>query len=559
MALVTVKNLSFRYAGAKDFALKNVDLDIREGDFIVLCGQSGCGKSTLLKMIKRELSPTGEKTGEIFYNGILQEMLSDKVSALEIGFVMQNPENQIITDKVWHELAFGLESMGIESAEIKRRCAEMAGFFGIGEWYRKKTSELSGGQKQILNLASVMVMQPKILLLDEPTAQLDPIAARNFLELLKRLNRDFNLTILLVEHRLEEVFSFADKVVILDSGKILVQDSPKKAAEALRNVQIDHPMIKGFPVALRVFYGLTKEECPLTVKEGAKFLKEHFNNKIKSLNKKHLSPLHKIAEINDISFRYQKNDEDVLNSLNLTVKLGEILSIVGSNGSGKTTLLNIIAGLTKPYRGSVRFLGKDIKDYKGGELYRNNLSLLPQNPEIVFLKSTVQEDFTEVLSGGSCTEEQAEQIQNKIVDLLNIGHLLFKHPYDLSGGEQQKCALAKLLLLCPKLLLLDEPTKGIDAYSKHVLAGILKDLQNEGITILLVTHDLEFAAEVSNRCCMLFDGEILSETTPENFFQNNHFYTTPASRMSRGYFENAVTAEDVIKLCKLNERKEEQK
>lgn len=221
MALLQIENLSFRYPKSERLALDSVTLNIHAGDFVVVCGESGCGKTTLLKLLKRELAPAGEKNGSISYNELLQEELDPRVSAHEIGYVLQNPDNQIVTDKVWHELAFGLENLGIPTQVIRRRVGEMASYFGIQDWFRRNTDELSGGQKQLLNLAAVMVMQPKILILDEPTSQLDPIAAADFIATLQKLNRELGLTILLVEHRLEEVFPIADKVLFMLAVKFI--------------------------------------------------------------------------------------------------------------------------------------------------------------------------------------------------------------------------------------------------------------------------------------------------------------------------------------------------
>ena len=249
MALLEVKNLSFTYPRQpKDTmeakpALSGVSLDIRRGEFMVLCGASGCGKSTLLRLLKRELAPKGEKSGEIFFCGKEQSELSEREAACEIGYVLQNPENQIVTDKVWHELAFGLENMGVPTPVIRRRVAEMACFFGIDYWFRKKTTELSGGQKQLLNLASILSMQPKLLILDEPTSQLDPIAASDFIHTLSKINKDLGLTILMTEHRLEEVFPLADRVAVMDQGKLLFVETPRKAGHELKQFDQNHRML----------------------------------------------------------------------------------------------------------------------------------------------------------------------------------------------------------------------------------------------------------------------------------------------------------------------------
>ena len=570
MELLSVRDLTFTYpkqramTGEAGPALEHVSFSVEEGEFIVLCGESGCGKTTLLKLLKRELSPHGEKSGEIFFHGIRQEELSEAEAACQIGYVLQNPENQIVTDKVWHELAFGLENMGIPTQVIRRRVAEMACFFGIDDWFRKKTTELSGGQKQLLNLASIMVMQPKLLILDEPTSQLDPIAASDFINTLQKINKDLGLTILMTEHRLEEVFPAADRVLVMDHGKLLLAEPPAQAGRDLKRIDQNHKMLCGLPSAVRIYHGLDAEEegCPLTVREGRAFLEKNYENRIRSLSglkeKNGGSPVtdRPIAmRMKEVCFRYEKDSPDVLEGAALTLYEGEIISLLGGNGAGKTTLLSVIAGTNRPYHGKIEIFGKRIGTYKGNELYVRTLASLPQNPQTVFLKMTVREDYEEIGRVMGYGKEELEREIQAMAELLGITHLLDHHPYDLSGGEQQKAAIGKVLLLKPRLLLLDEPTKGIDAWSKKQLGKLLNQLKAQGLTVLMVTHDVEFAAEVSDRCGLFFDHEITSLDTPDEFFGSNQYYTTAANRISRSLYDNAVTCDEVIALCKANGRK----
>ena len=567
MALLEVKNLSFTYPRQpKDTtepkpALSDVSLEIRKGEFMVLCGASGCGKSTLLRLLKRELAPEGEKSGEIIFCGKEQSTLSEREAACEIGYVLQNPENQIVTDKVWHELAFGLENMGVPTPVIRRRVAEMACFFGIDDWFRKKTTELSGGQKQLLNLASILSMQPKLLILDEPTSQLDPIAASDFIHTLSKINKELGLTILLTEHRLEEVFPLADRVAVMDQGKLLFVESPRQAGHELKKFDPNHRMLLGLPSAVRIYQGLDAEDvtCPLTVRDGRNFIEENYNNTITRLEREPEKKEEKDRPIamrmKDICFRYEKEEPDVLDHVALTLYEGEVVSLLGGNGAGKTTLLSVISGTNRPYYGKIEVFGKRLQKYSGKELYIRKLASLPQNPQTVFLKMTVREDYEELAKVLGCKKSELEDKIQAVAQQLEITHLLDRHPYDLSGGEQQRAAIGKVLLLEPRLLLLDEPTKGIDAWSKRQLGNLLKDLRGQGITLLMVTHDVEFAAEVSDRCGLFFDHEITSVDTPEEFFCNNNYYTTAANRISRQQYENAITCEEVIELCRQNGRK----
>ncbi len=555
MDILQIENLRFRYPDAEKDALDGVSFHVRAGEFVVLCGESGCGKTTLLKMLKRELSPHGEKSGRIVYNGVEQAALDDRTAACDIGYVLQNPENQVVTDKVWHELAFGLESLGFPTGTIRRRVAEMASYFGIQAWFRQNTGELSGGQKQMLNLASVMVMQPQVLILDEPTSQLDPIAASDFIATLRKLNRELGLTILLVEHRLEEVFPLADRVMMMEQGRILLYDRPEAVGARLRELRADHPMLAGLPSAVRIFQALEVDApCPLTVKEGRDFLSEHFLAAGQG-ERPPVARQEKIAlEMKNVWFRYERDLPDVLRGVTFAAYEGETFCILGGNGTGKTTALSVLAGLNRAYRGRVLIGGKKIGEYKGNTLYRHTVALLPQNPQTVFLKKTVREDFQEIARVMEYGEEERTALIEEIAGKLGITRLLDKHPYDLSGGEQQKAALAKILLLKPKILLLDEPTKGVDAYSKRNLLSILRELKAEGITIVIVTHDVEFAAAGADRCALFFDGEIISVDTPAAFFANNNFYTTAANRIARHLYRDAVSCEEVVALCRLNRK-----
>ena len=540
MEILSVKNLNFRYPSSNENSLSDVSFNINAGDFVLLFGETGCGKTTLLRMLKRELSPAGEKSGSILFNGTSIAELDPKISACDIGFVMQNPETQSVTDKVWHELAFGLESLGISQSAISRRISEMASYFGIGNWFNRNVSELSGGQKQLLNLASVMVTQPKLLLLDEPTSQLDPIAASEFISTLAKLNRELSLTVIISEHRLEDLFLVADKALMLENGKIAQFDTPRKVIEATDK---SNKMSLAFPCSARIAKELASDtQPPISVKEGRAFIESTYKNTVTSIDTPALPEGKEILKASDVFFRYGKNLPDVLSGVDISVKNSEIFCILGDNASGKTTALSVFSGLLKPYSGKVTVFGKKISSYKNGELYKNCLAMLPQDVKTVFTHDTIKEDFFEI----------SDDISSLPID---VTPYLDKHPYDLSGGQQQLCALAKVLLLKPKLLLLDEPTKGIDASTKQSIISLLQKLKEDGLTTLIVTHDVEFAAACADRCALFFNGYITAVEDPKTFFSENNFYTTAASRMSRGYYERAVTEQDIITLCKANGKK----
>ena len=547
MAHFQIENLTFAYPTAKDRkTLDGVNLTIEKGEYIVLCGASGSGKTTLLRQLKSVLTPYGERTGKVLFNSIPLEQVSHLEQSAKIGYVMQNPEEQIVTDKVWHELAFGLESLGCDQKTMRARVAEMACYFGIADWFHKDVATLSGGQKQLLNLASIMAMQPEVLILDEPTSQLDPIAASDFLNTVRKINRELGTTVIITEHRLEDIFPYADRAVVMEDGKIIAHDTPRNIGKCLHEQKKD--MFAAMPTPVRVFYEAKGEgDCPLTVREGRNWLSKNYPTPvIKELPAETLPEKVENAALSlkDLWFRYEKDSPDVLRGVSAEIPAGSLSAIVGGNGAGKSTALKAICGICKPYRGKVKVFGKPVEKYKPAELFGGCLAMLPQDPKSLFVKKTVREDLAEMTRDENRIAE--------IAAICEMEHLLDSHPYDLSGGEQQRAALAKVLLTEPKLLLLDEPTKGIDNFFKEKLAKILCKLKERGVTIVMVSHDVEFCAKYADQVSMFFDGQILTTDTPRRVFGNKSFYTTAAGRMSRHLFSMAVTAENVAELCRQN-------
>ena len=532
-----IQNLTFTYPEQPSPALRDLSLTVRQGEFVVLCGPSGCGKSTLLRQLKRALAPHGKRGGTILFEGKLLEELDQRTESQRIGFVQQSPENQVLTDKVWHELAFGLESLGYDTPTIRRRVAEMASFFGIQTWFYKNVTELSGGQKQLLNLASIMAVQPSVLILDEPTSQLDPIAASDFLSTLGKINRELGTTILLTEHRLEEAFPLATTVAVMDRGTLLCTGTPQEVGEQLR--QSGHTMFLAMPTPMRIWAAVgDSAPCPVTVREGREWLTGFAGRKtIEPLGpEQSKQPCGDVVlQGRELWFKYDKDLPDVVKGLSLSLRKGEFLALLGGNGTGKTTSLKLLSGLRKPYRGELEISG--------------SVGMLPQNPQTLFVKKTVREDLYEILRGRKLFKERQDQRAAHVTALCRLEELLDRHPYDLSGGEQQRAALAKVLLLDPEILLLDEPTKGLDAEFKQVFAEILQVLLRRGVAVLMVSHDIEFCARYAHRCALFFDGGIVTEGAPRDFFSGNSFYTTAANRMARQLLPRVVTAEDVIAAC----------
>ena len=627
MKIIELKKLSFRYSGEDKEILSDIDLAIEEGGFYVICGASGSGKSTLLRQLKTSLQPVGQRSGRILYYGRDLEEVSQYTQSAKIGFVFQNPDTQIVTDKVWHELAFGLESIGMPQDMIRVRVAEMASYFGIQNWFYQSTDTLSGGQKQLLNLASVMVMHPKVLLLDEPVSQLDPIAAADFMATVHKLHAEFGITVIMAEHSLEEVAAYVDEVIFMKEGRLIAKGKMEELGNILETHDPSMEEILTVPMQIARGYEklqkkkedtafTTNDRIPYTVALGQKWMAQRFPlakqeeikgfpftkqeetekfafakqeeaqrflgakqeeagrfTSVKQKEKKSLpakdpkkqnrgkrsfdgKKIPFAIQCTELCYHYPQADVDVVDHLSLFVEEGAIFALMGGNGSGKTTTLHLLGGLLKPQKGTIEFFGRSLAKYKEKELRNGILGVLPQDPTTLFVRKTVEEDLYEVL------EDQKEQNQIKtffgetkqeiwqnVIALLGIEDLLKKHPYDQSGGEQQKAALAKVLLRQPAILLLDEPTKGLDAGSKKRLGELLVGLSQKKVTILMVSHDIEFCAKYATKTGLFFDGNIASMQDTKEFFVENHFYTTAANRMCRNYFPDVVTVQDAIRVC----------
>lgn len=540
MEIYNVENLSFTYPHSEKSAVDDVSFKVNAGEFVTICGISGSGKSTLLRQLKTCIKPYGIEKGKVFFMGKAIDDVGEREQAKKIGFVMQSAENQSITNKVWHELSFGLESMGIDSENIKKRTAEISAFFGIEKWYEKSIDELSGGQKQILNLAAVMVMQPSVLILDEPTAQLDPIAAEEFISMLRKINSTLGTTVIISEHNLDEVFSISSRIIVMSEGKIIVDNNPQKIAEMLFSQK--HKMFCALPSASKI-YCLSGESgnCPIDTAGGRKWLFEYSKNiNLRALkaDEEKIQKNKPIIEMKNVFFRYDKKENDILFDVNLKIYGGEIFTILGGNGAGKTTLLTVMAGINKPYSGKMVFEKENNKEI--------NIAYMPQNPKALFIKSTVEEDLYDVFSDKNIEKEEIDISVKRAVKICGLENFIKSHPYDLSGGEQQRAAIAKILLMKPKILLLDEPVKGLDTDSKHQIAKILRKITSFGAAVVMVSHDMEFCAEYSDRCTLFFNGNLTGTSKTRDFFSDNAFYTTSAKRMSSGIIDNAVTCKDVL-------------
>lgn len=454
-------DVTFRYPGSHGDVLSGVSMAVPAGAFALLVGGTGSGKSTLLSLAKPQIAPVGDRAGQVRVFGRPVDDL-DGAEACEVGYVFQDPDNQIVCDSVWHEMAFGLENLGTPQGEMRRRVAEASYFFGMGPWFHSDTDALSGGRKQLLALASTLVMQPRVLLLDEPTAQLDPIAARNFLHALFRVNRELGCTVVVATHEPELMADYATCAFELVDG------------------------------AVRAVENLGRFKCEATLAErGA------------------LCDVNAPAAVSAHGawFRYGRDDDWVLRGLDLEVRQGEVHALVGGNGCGKSTLLALIAGTRRAQRGEVRSA-------------ISAKAMLPQDPKALFAEERVDEELMEWahIGGYGADEVQAMMGELGLADRADL------HPYDLSGGQRQMLALGKLLLVHPRLLLLDEPTKGLDRAAREHVAGMIEAARRDGVTVIVSTHDLAFVRRVADRVSLMFDGELACTEPVGEFFRNNLFY-----------------------------------
>ena len=506
--LIETEHLTFAYPGGEP-VLRDVSLQIKQGEFVTLCGVSGCGKSTLLRLMKSGLQPRGELSGRALFRGREVGTKPDVQEASAVGFVMQDPEAQTVTDKVWHELAFSCESVGMPQGEIRRRVGELAGYFGLEKLFTRDAATLSGGQKQLLCLASAAALHPELLLLDEPTSQLDPVSAQNFVDAVRRLSRDFGVTVIAAEHRLEELLPISDRVIVLDHGSVIADCAPALLAGALPS---GHPMLHALTASQRVWLaaGGRSGASPVSVREGrsdvqcVRYIRENSGG-LSSPARQFTPSGDPVLTVNGLYAGWGRTAPDVLRGASLRLYPGEIYAIIGGNGSGKSTLLKVINGMLKPTGGRVRLKRGAVPAY------------LPQDPCLLFTRETAGE------------EAPAEQLEK-----FGLAALSGRDPLDLSGGERQKLALAKLLADEPEILLLDEPTKGTDSAARLEFSEMLRQTAGQGTAVLLVTHDAEFAAHCADICGMLFNGEMIDESPPQEMFRQNYFYTTPMSRLTHG-------------------------
>lgn len=485
MALFETKNLTFSYPCSDKKALDNINIGIKQGDFILVMGKSGSGKSTLLRLMKKEIAPVGTIDGEI------------NIDCDSIGFVGQNPETSFVCDNVRGELAFALENEGLSNDEITVRIGETASFFNLNNLLDKKIEELSGGEKASVAIASAVISDVKALLLDEPLSQLDPKAVKTVSSMLKRINEELGVTVVVVSHSSEDFIDFCDRIVILENGKIICDDTAN-------NAKNNDTFLLYFPICTRLF-----AQRPLNIKSAVSLADKFSEKPIEIQNENEIC-----VQLKNVSFTYNKNQKDILSRLDYKAYKSQINCIIGANGSGKTTLLKLIAKIKKPYSGKVKINGK--------------CAYMPQNVRYLFTKDTV-----------------GEEIKKETAERLCISDCLAQHPFDLSGGQAQKLAFAILLEQNADILLLDEPTKAFDEFSKNDLKTLLLEFKKQGKTVIMVSHDLDFVGDIADNVSFLSDAVISKAGARREVFSSLKFYTTQVRRITKRYLSSAVSMEDI--------------
>lgn len=539
MPLFQCENLTYYYPDREKPALKGIDLSIEEGEFLLITGGSGSGKSSLARALAGLIPDFygGRFGGKVYFQGRDMGQMDRRKLAREVGIVFQDPEKQLVMTSVEAEIAFGLENLGLPQAEMSRRVAEVLSFLDLAEVRQEFTAHLSGGQKQKLALAAVLAMQPRALVLDEPTSQLDPVAAEEFFNLIKRLNEEMGLTIILIEQRLERCFHLADRVVLIEDGQVKYEGTAEQLARWA--VAREIPFI---PPVARFFVRLGFPSVPVTVKEGRRLLRSNFNyRKFPPLRPVvNENPGEPVLTISRVWFTYP-NGKEALQDISLQIAGGELVAILGNNGAGKSTLLKTMAGLLKPGRGRVQVMGRDLSnECRPGD---GRIAYLSQNPNDYLFQDTVEEELLFTLKNFGLTDDG---VVDELLEKLGLQRYRRVNPRDLSSGERQRVALASILVTRPRLLVLDEPTRGMDYRLKDELGGMLTGLSREGVSVVLVTHDVEFAAAYATRVLLLFAGRIVADGPKHQVLGQSVFYSTQIGKMCRGYVDGVLTLQDAL-------------
>lgn len=545
--MIEIEDLSFTYNGAAEPALRRVSLHIEDGEFVLLTGPSGCGKSTLCRCLNG-LVPHfygGAMAGRVMIGEADTKKHATREPSTIVGMVFQDPENQLLTDDLEREIAFGLENIGLPPQLMRRRVEEGIHAVGLAALRRRPLRELSGGEKQRVALASVLAMHPRVLVLDEPTSQLDPQAAEDVLHTVKRLNDDLGITVVLVEHRMDRVIHLVDRVVVLDQGRLVADGPPRQVMAGTEVVRlgIGLPPLVQLVGQLRKA-GLVDGAIPLTVKEGRAVLREEL---------KRAGPAAVPATApcyGDVRIEFERvwhtydSGVTALRNVSLQVRSGEFVAIMGANGSGKTTLAKHLNALLKPTRGAVRVGGVDIRDATPAQMARH-VGYLFQNPNDHLVADTVEEEVAFTLKNLGFSPEKAAPLVDGALAEFGLEAHRRRYPRSLSGGERQLVALASVVAARPQILVLDEPTRGLEHRLKVRLLGFLDRYRSQGNIVLLISHDVEMIAEGVDRVIMLSEGSVVADGDKRQVLSQALLFSPQINRLLQG-FESYGLPQDVL-------------
>jgi len=530
--LIRIRELNFTYNGTERPALNKINLTIEDGHFVLLTGASGGGKSTLCRVFNG-LVPHfygGKISGKAEVQGMDILKTPPKELATKVGMVFQDPENQLVTTDVEREIAFGLENLGYPKNLIARRIEEALDTAGIAHLRFARNNELSGGEKQKVAIASVLALHPEILVLDEPTSELDPQSAEEVLRLLERLNDELGLTVILIEQRLDRVVHLVDRMLVMGGGEILADGRP---AEVM-NGNIAGLGI-GLPPVIRLMRELKSHNAalnglPLTVKDARLRLQKVLQNVKTSAFADAGASLEPVLNIDKVWFAY--GERAVLKNINLNIGRGEFIAVMGRNASGKTTLVKQLNGLLKPTKGRVRLGGVDTRKSTAADLSRR-VGYVFQNPNDHLFADTVEDEIAFSLRNRGVDETKITKAVEGMLEEFELGRYRKSYPRNLSGGEKQRVALASVLVGQPEVIVLDEPTRGMDYVLKKKLVSYLDDYRRKGNTVIMVSHDVETIAECAERVVLLSEGRVVVEGNKREVLAKALLFSPQINRLAQ--------------------------
>jgi len=542
--LIRIEGLTFYYSGATQPSLQDINLEVNGGEFVLMTGPSGGGKSSLCRCLNGLIPHFygGKIAGRVEVGGLDTLKHSTKELATRVGMVFQDPENQLVSLDVEREIAFGLENLAFSKNLIAKRIEESLDTLGISDLRHRQLHELSGGEKQKVAIASVLALHPSILILDEPTSELDPKGAEELLSVAMRLNDELGLTVILVEHRLDRVLQYADRLIVLNRGVIAI-DGKVRDVMSSRYQELSQMGI-GVPPMIRLVQelkdrGIGIEGTPLTVKEGRAMLDKAFHRASGQFTRSSESNGGKpLVETKRLWHAYPSG-LTALKNVSLSIDEGEFVAIMGRNASGKSTLVKHFNRLLTPTKGRVKIDGIDTKEATIAELARK-VGFVFQNPNDHLFADTVTEEITFTLKNLGFGGGEIKSRTSEMLEKFNLGEYRNHYPRSLSGGEKQRVALASVIAVRPKILILDEPTRGMEYRLKSELIRFLEEYRQQGNTVILVSHDVEMVAECADRVILLSEGKVVVDGEKHEVLSQALLFSPQINRLAQAFARYGV-------------------